>query len=37
MREIEFAFIDAIISGDMEMALRLAYEIMQGEQIAMDI
>ena len=35
MKEIEFAFIDALIAGDTETALHLAYEMMQGEQISM--
>lgn len=37
MREEEFAFLDAVIARDIKTALRIAYEILQGEQISMDI
>lgn len=37
MNELDFAFIDAAIAGDIDEALRIAYEIMQGEQLQMDI
>ncbi len=34
--EAEFAFIDAIIAGDIDEAMRIAYrDLMQGEQITM--
>ena len=32
MDEIVFAFIDAVIAGDTDLALKLAYEYEQGEQ-----
>jgi len=35
MSELDFAFIDAVIAGDLELALRLAYEYEQGEQISL--
>lgn len=34
INELEFAFIDAVIAGDMELALKIAYDIEQGEQIS---
>lgn len=35
MSELDFAFIDAIINRDFELALRIAYEYEQGEQICL--
>lgn len=35
MSELDFAFIDAIINRDYELALRIAYEYEQGEQISL--
>ena len=34
MSDLDFEFLDAVIAGDMEEALRLAYEYEQGEQIS---
>lgn len=34
MTELDFQFLDAVISGDMELAIKLALEYEQGEQIS---
>ena len=33
--ELCFAFIDAVIAGDMDLALKIALEYEQGEQISL--
>ena len=35
MTDLDFAFLDAVIRGDMDEALRLAYEYQQGEQLSL--
>lgn len=35
LTDLDFAFIDAIINRDYELALRIAYEYEQGEQISL--
>lgn len=34
MSELDFKFIDAVISGDMELAYKIALEYEQGEQVS---
>ena len=34
MSDLDFAFLDAVISGDLELAYKIALEYEQGEQIS---